>query len=214
MYSVASLPFLAKKSHYFRVKDSIVQVGDPVLRAKAKPVSKTDIGSPALSKLLKKMSATLAKEGFGVAIAAPQIGESLRIFVVSGKVFEESDESPEANADTSHSDVEGEQKGSRSTPPDMVFINPEITKLSRKKREMSEGCLSVRGKYGTVMRHEKASVRAWDESGKVFAYNGSGLLAQIFQHEVDHLDGTLYIDKAVKLEEDTKRAELRDKHHA
>jgi len=196
------------------LKDPITQVGDPVLRTVAKPVPKADIGTPTLTKILKKMSAALAKEGFGVAIAAPQIGESLRIFVVSGKVFEESDESPEANADTSHSDVEGEQKGSRSTPPDMVFINPEITKLSRKKREMSEGCLSVRGKYGTVMRHEKASVRAWDESGKVFAYNGSGLLAQIFQHEVDHLDGTLYIDKAVKLEEDTKRAELRDKHHA
>jgi len=161
-------------------------------------VSKSDIGSPALSKLLKKMSAALAKEGFGVAIAAPQVGESLRIFVVSGKVFTE--------------DEEGETE--TSVPDDIVFINPEITKLSRKKREMSEGCLSVRGKYGTVMRSEKASVRAWDESGKPFTYNGSGLLAQIFQHEVDHLDGTLYIDKAVKLEDDTKRSELRDKHHA
>lgn len=194
------------------MKDSITQDGDPVLRAKAKPVAKADLGSPALGKILKKMSNALAKEGFGVAIAAPQIGESLRIFVVSGKVFEDTDEeSSDVNADTSQSGVEGEQTGSH---PDLVFINPEIVKLSRKKREMSEGCLSVRGKYGTVMRHEKASVRAWDESGKPFTYNGSGLLAQIFQHEVDHLDGTLYIDKAVKLEDDTKRSELRDKHHA
>ncbi len=196
------------------MKDAIVQVGDPVLRAKAKPVAKADLGSPALSKLLKTMSTTLAKEGFGVAIAAPQVGESLRIFVVSGKVFEEpeSDET-EARGEARPSGHEALESPSHPSP-DLVFINPEITKLSRKKREMSEGCLSVRGKYGTVMRSEKCSVRAWDESGNVFTYNASGLLAQIFQHECDHLDGTLYIDKAVKLEDDTKRTELRDKHHA
>lgn len=184
-----------------------------MLRAAAKSVPKSDIGSPALSKILKKMSSALAKEGFGVAIAAPQIGESLRIFVVSGKVFEDPDEeSLDVNADTPQSGVEGERE--RTPHPDLVFINPEIVKLSRKKREMSEGCLSVRGKYGTVMRSEKCSVRAHDEAGNVFTYNGSGLLAQIFQHECDHLDGTLYIDKAVKLEDDSKRSELRDKHHA
>lgn len=188
-----------------------------MLRAVALPVDKKDIGSPALSKLLKKMSAVLAKEEYGVALAAPQVGEPLRIFVVAGRVFEEDEESSDVNANTLRSNVEGEQKGSHPTPhhhPDMVFINPEITKLSRKKREMSEGCLSVRGKYGTVMRHEKASVRAWDQDGKSFTYNGSGLLSHIFQHEVDHLDGTLYIDKAVKLEDDSKRAELREKHPA
>lgn len=200
------------------MKDSVVQVGDPVLRATAKPVAKADIGSPALSKILKKMSATLAKEGFGVAIAAPQIGESLRIFVVSGKVFDE-DEGEEsettARGEARPSGHERPESSSRSPRhPDMVFINPEITKLSRKKREMSEGCLSVRGKYGTVVRSEKASVKALDENGKVFTYNGSGLVAQIFQHEVDHLDGTLYIDKAATLEDDTKRTEIREKHPA
>lgn len=185
------------------MKDPIVQVGDPVLRATAKPVGKADIGSLSLRKILKKMSDALAKEGFGVAIAAPQIGESLRIFVVAGKVFDEREDDSEVSAATSQSDVEGEQKGHLpARHPDMVFINPEITKLSRKKREMSEGCLSVRGKYGTVVRSEKASVRAWGIDSKPFTYNGSGLLAQIFQHEVDHLDGTLYIDKAATLEDD------------
>ena len=96
----------------------------------------------------------------------------------------------------------------------MVFINPEITKLSKAKREMSEGCLSVRGKYGTVMRHEKATVRAWGEDGKPFTYNGTGLIAHIFQHEVDHLDGILYTDKAVKLEDESEREALRTKHPA
>lgn len=175
------------------MKDSIVQVGDPVLRAKASPVAKADLGSPALSKILKKMSTALAKEGFGVAIAAPQIGESLRIFVIAGKAFKDSDDEE------------------APVPPDMVFINPEITKLSRAKKEMSEGCLSVRHKYGSVVRHEKASVRAWDENGKVFTYNGSGLIGHIFQHEVDHLNGILYIDKAVHVHDDQEWKELKEK---
>lgn len=99
----------------------------------------------------------------------------------------------------------------------MVFINPEITRLSKKKKEMSEGCLSVRGSYGTVMRHERATVKALDEHGKPFTYHASGLIAHIFQHEVDHLDGILYIDKAVKLEEDedipSAREKLKTKHN-
>ena len=86
----------------------------------------------------------------------------------------------------------------------MVFINPEITRLSRKKKEMSEGCLSVRDIYGTVLRHEKASVHAFDISGKPFDYHASGLIAHIFQHECDHLDGILYTDKATRLRKDTK----------
>lgn len=181
------------------MKDPVVQVGAKVLHERAKPVAKKEFGSSALHKIIKRMNDTLKKEQFGVAIAAPQIGESLRIFVVAGKAFEKNSEELEEGAP--------EQQ-------DMVFINPEITKLSKKKREMSEGCLSVRGKYGTVMRHERCSVKAHDEKGKVFTYNGTGLIAHIFQHECDHLDGILYIDKAVKLEDEAEREALRKKHPA
>lgn len=166
------------------MKDPVVQVGDPVLKARAKPVGKKDLGSRKLVSVIKRMKDALAREDFGVAIAAPQIGESLRIFVVAGKVFKKGEDEKE------------------QTPPDKVFINPELVKLSRKKAEMTEGCLSVRNKFGTVLRHEKATLRAWDEAGKPFVYNGSGLIGHIFQHEVDHLDGILYIDKAVKVETD------------
>ncbi len=76
---------------------------------------------------------------------------------------------------------------------------------------MSEGCLSVRGTYGTVLRHEKATVVAYDQRGKQFTYHGSGLIAHIFQHEIDHLNGILYIDKAIKLEEDEDIASARQK---
>lgn len=189
------------------MKTDVVQEGAAVLRAKAVPVPTKDIGSKALTALINRMKDTLKKESFGVAIAAPQVGESLRIFVIAGKAFE-TDEEKKAFDDTEQ-DTPAKHK-------DMVFINPVLTRLSKKKKEMSEGCLSVRGMYGTVMRHEKATVEALDEHGKAFVYHGAGLIAHIFQHEVDHLEGILYIDKAVKLEEDDDldgaRKKLKDKH--
>lgn len=173
------------------MKDVVVQEGDKVLRQKAKPVLKKDIGSRTVHNILTRMKKVLAKEEFGVAIAAPQIGESLRIFVIAGKVFKEAE--------------------SKETPPDKVFINPELIRLSRKKKEMSEGCLSVRHKYGTVLRHEKASIKALDEHGKNFTHHASDLVAHIFQHECDHLEGILYVDKAVTLEEDKDWEKLKEK---
>jgi peptide deformylase len=168
---------------------AIVQEGDPVLRQKAKPVAQKDIGSRKLNALIKKMKDALAGEKYGVAIAAPQVGKPLRVFVVAGRAFKE--------------EVEEAAEGAEEVVPmDRVFINPKIVRLSKKKQEMREGCLSVRGKYGAVLRHEKASVEAQDEAGKPFTYHGSGLVGHIFQHECDHLEGILYTDKATQIEED------------
>jgi peptide deformylase len=86
--------------------------------------------------------------------------------------------------------------------PDKVFINPEIIKASKVKKSMrGEGCLSVRFTYGTTKRFDKATVKALDEQGKEFIMDGSGLLAQIFQHEIDHLNGILFIDHAHDIRE-------------
>ncbi|HEV8666801.1 MAG TPA: peptide deformylase [Candidatus Paceibacterota bacterium] len=167
------------------MKDPVVQIGSPILRQKAKPVAKKDFGSKPLKVLITKMKKVLDKEKYGVAIAAPQVGVSIRLFVVAGRAFDE-----DSDSDTV------------SKTPDKAFINPEIIRVSRKKKEMSEGCLSVRGKYGAVLRHEKATVKAFDEDGKQFIYHGSGLIAHIFQHEIDHLEGVLYIDKAVRVTDD------------
>jgi peptide deformylase len=169
------------------MEDHIVQVGAEVLRQKAKPVAKKDIGSRHISAVIKRMIHLLEQEEFGVANAAPQVGESLRIFVIAGRAFVPAPR-------------EGEEE--REIPPAKVFINPKLTRLSRAKEEMSEGCLSVRNKYGSVIRHQKATVEALNEKGQPFIYHGSGLIGHIFQHECDHLDGILYIDKAVSLEED------------
>ncbi len=154
----------------------IVQQNDPVLRQKAKTVPLSDIGSVKIEKVIKEMSESLASCEDGVAIAAPQIGVGLRIFVVSKKIFKDGEE-------------------------DAVFINPEIIKLSKKKSELDEGCLSVRWIYGKTKRADKASVKALDQQGNPFTWNGSGLIAQIFQHEIDHLDGILFVDHATDLHE-------------
>lgn len=168
------------------VKDPIMQEGDPVLRKVAKAVAKKDIGSPALNKLIQKMHKALAPEKYGVAIAAPQVGESLRLFVVAGRVYKE--------------EAEGEEE-TGEVYPNRVYINPEITRASRAKRDEQEGCLSVRSIYGTVKRHERVTLKYTDQDGAPRTQNATGLLGHIFQHEVDHLNGILFIDKARDLHE-------------
>jgi peptide deformylase len=148
----------------------------------AEEVPEELIGSPRIKKVLKDMRAALLSyksEGFvGVAIAAPQIGVSLRIFLVE-------DMSPD--------------RDKSAALPTLVAINPKIIKLSKKKKILGEGCLSVRDRYGKVERAERATLRALDENGTEYERGASGLLAQIFQHEVDHLDGILFVDHAKEL---------------
>lgn len=179
----------------------IVQKEDRVLREKAEPVNLKDFASPRLKKILEDMVEALEKEPDGVAIAAPQIGIPLRIFIVSHKAFEYADEEENNHHNKPASLQSGDNQKTKRT--NMVFINPVITKLSRKKVWMPEGCLSVRWLYGEVYRAEKATVRAYDETGAAFTWGGSGLLAQIFQHETDHLNGTLFIDTARNVEKIT-----------
>lgn len=156
----------------------IVQKGDPVLHKKATDVPLSDITSKKIQKVIADMKAALKKEPDGAAIAAPQIGVPLRIFVVSGRILKEVTDTTD------------------EVPPDVTFINPTITKVSKTKRVLDEGCLSVRGYYGMIERSTKATVKAYDEWGKSFMRGGSGLLAQVFQHECDHLDGVLFVEKA------------------
>ena len=167
------------------VKNKIAKIvqaksGNPMLRDFAEQVPLEEIKSEKIKKIIEDMKNALAREEEGVAIAAPQIGIPLRIFVVSKKIFQLLDAA----------------KSDKDKFDDMVFINPEITKLSKEKEVMEEGCLSVRDYYGKIKRAAKATVRAYDENGNAFERGGSRLLAQIFQHEIDHLNGILFTDSA------------------
>lgn len=161
----------------------ILQDGALELRAVAKPVPKDMFGTPALHKILRDMEQALDKEEDGVALAAPQIGVPYRIFI--------------ARLDrTLPSPAEGENKH----PVELqAYINPEIIKTSRRKHTVDEGCLSCRGLYGKTHRHERVSIRAQQEDGTKFTRGGGDVLAQIFEHEIDHLNGILFIDHAEHL---------------
>lgn len=165
----------------------------PTLRMHADAVKKEDISSPAIQNLIKKMAEVLAASENGVGLAAPQIGESLRIFIALTK--------------KSIANKEEEAKTKTKLPKKNplkevdIYINPEIKKQSKNKIILDEGCLSVPGVYGEIKRFEKVTVRALNENGKEFERGASSLLAQIIQHEVDHLNGILFIDSAKNLQE-------------
>ena len=161
------------------IKPILQKDSAPVLRQIAQPVDSSEFNSNDLKKTLQNMSDTLDATPDGVAIAAPQIGISQRIFVVSHKIFDWGEEEPY----------------------NIEFINPVITKKSKRVKTMDEGCLSVRNYFGQTKRAEKVTVEAYNYFGQKFNYNGSGLLAQIFQHETDHLDGILFSDHAKNVHE-------------
>lgn len=171
----------------------IVQKENKVLRQVAKEIPIKDIASKKIQKVLKEMSESLASQDDGVALAAPQIGYSLQIFIIAGKVFDK---------DFINDQMTEEERKNKIWPKDKVFINPKITKLSKEKMLVPEGCLSVRWLYGNTNRHKKATVEAYDENGKFFIMGASGLISQIFQHETDHLKGVLFSDHAKELKEE------------
>ena len=103
------------------------------------------------------------------------------------------------SVETGEDAIKEEEEEEEEALPDLVYINPELLKLSRQKTKKHEGCLSIRKKWGEVMRAEKATIRAYDENGVRFTRGASGFLAHIFQHEMDHLDGILYSDKATAI---------------
>lgn len=158
----------------------IIQKENKILRQKAKAVPLADITRSKIQKELADMREALSSQYDGVALAAPQIAISRRMFVVSPHVF---------------------TLMKMESPQETTFINPEIVFMSKDRKGMEEGCLSVRPLYGKVKRASRVTVEAYNEHGEKFKMEGTGLLAQIFQHEIDHLDGILFIDKAKNVRE-------------
>lgn len=153
----------------------IVYVGEPVLRQKARRVRDFD---GKLHALLDDMRETMLAAP-GVGLAAPQIGVSQRVIVVRLPDDEESVEEY------------GEQAGVW-----YEVVNPEIIRSSREKVDGIEACLSIPGYFGRVERHVEVVVRGQDRNGKEIRIRARDWLARVFQHEIDHLDGILYTDRA------------------
>lgn len=176
------------------------------LRQIARELPVAEITGKQTQNLIKEMQTLLAREKYGVALAAPQVGEPLRLFIISGRALArgkrnapdaiEAEVTPRVSRGVSSAVQESEND---PAPPDQVYINPKLIKVSRKKSPKHEGCLSIRGKWGQVPRAEKITIRFYDEHGKQSTRGASGFLAHIFQHELDHLEGILYTDKATEM---------------
>ncbi len=151
---------------------SILQLGNEILRAKAKPVSK---GMRGLRQLTDKMFATM-EGASGVGLAAPQIGVSLRVIVVDADEVR------------------------------MALLNPEIVKTSEETILDEEGCLSYATYYGPVERFQSVVVKGRSLEWKKVRIRATDLLARVFQHEIDHLNGTLFLDRLTDPEQ-LRRAE-------
>jgi len=163
----------------------ILQKENKVLREPAREVH--NIKSAKVQLLIREMADAMFKEPDGVGIAAPQIGESLKLFLVA------KDALALHAADGAHKTQKERKKEY------LVFINPVLKNSSRKKINDIEGCLSARWIYGEVARHEKVTVEYFDEHGECHHRGASGLMARIIQHEIDHLNGVLFIDRAKNL---------------
>jgi peptide deformylase len=148
----------------------ILTDGHPALRRVAKRVNPKEIREPLFQQLIDDMFETMYAAP-GVGLAAPQINVSKRIFVM---------------------DVHDDEH------EPMVIINPKIEELGEES-ELREGCLSVPGLVGEIIRFKRAGVSGLDRHGQKIRVEGEGLLAQCLQHEIDHLNGALYIDRAKNL---------------
>lgn len=148
----------------------IITIPNEVLRRKARPVQ--DFG-PELQQLIDDMVETM-RGAPGVGLAAPQVGIPLRVIVVE------------------YGDDEDEE-----IPPKLYMVlNPEIQRASTEKISGTEGCLSIPGLVGDVERHEAVTVKGLSRRGQPFKIKANGWLARIFQHEIDHVNGVLFTDRA------------------
>jgi len=162
----------------------VARMGHPVLRARAKSVDPAEIASPRIQTLIDSMFETM-QEYQGVGLAAPQVHESVRLFVAGfpprrGEAAKEADDEERV--------------------PLMVLINPEIKVVGNATADDWEGCLSIPDVRGRVTRPVEIDVRAYDRRGRRIDIHAKGFTARVIQHETDHLNGVLFLDRMKSLE--------------
>jgi len=152
----------------------VAKLGNPVLRQMAKPVPVGAIKDHEIQRLIKSMVATMREYG-GVGLAAPQVHESVQIFVIEG--------------------LEGTGPGRQKPTQLQVLINPVLTVASDELEEDWEGCLSIPDLRGQVPRHREIQVRALGADGHQVDFRATGFHARVIQHEHDHLIGKVFLDR-------------------
>ncbi len=159
----------------------LTQFGNPILRQKAQPLTAKEIGSKKTQQLIADMRQTLKSMKIGVGLAAPQVGEGIALAIVQMRP-------------TPHRP--------KVTPFDLILINPEITETFGRRSQLWEGCISSgldkNGLFAKVPRYKKIRLRYYDEIGKQHHKNFEGLPAHVIQHEVDHLNGVLFVDRVTE----------------
>ncbi len=145
-----------------------------VLRQISQHIPLPTITTPVIQTFITELIGTLDSQGDGVGISAVQVGNPIRLFILSHKAYE----ADKKTAPSNH----------------RIFINPRITKVSKDGQLFEEGCLSIRGVYGDVQRPFSITIEAYNEHGELFIEQANGFVAQVIQHEMDHLDGILFID--------------------
>jgi peptide deformylase len=151
----------------------VARIGHPVVRAAAKPVPKEAFRDRLFQKLIDDMQQTMY-EYEGVGLAGPQVHESWRLAVI---------------------EVPASDERARAEVPFMVLVNPVVTPLGDERESAWEGCLSVPDLRGVVPRWKRLKLDALDREGKPYSLEASDFFARVIQHECDHLDGNVYLDR-------------------
>ena len=165
---------------------SIIIHPNPILRKKSEKINEKEISSDEFQELCLNMAKTM-QEKKGAGLAAPQVGKNIRLIVINVK---------EAEQRIGEKILDNLKNGI------ICMINPRITKKSWAKEWNEEGCLSVPGVYGEVKRAKKINCTFLDKKGKKIKIQAKSLMACVVQHEIDHLDGILFIDKARNIKRD------------
>ncbi len=160
----------------------VSRMGHPVLRKKVRPVPPAEITAAPIQRLLDDMAQTMIEYN-GVGLAGPQVHEELRLFVA--QVIRDDDD---------------EEEGTARRPEILALINPEIKPAGRQVEEDWEGYLSIPDLRGLVPRYRDISVKAYDRTGRQIEMQASGFMARVIQHETDHLDGVLFLDRMKSLD--------------
>ena len=169
----------------------VARIAHPVLRSPAKPVPKEAFRDRVFQKLVDDMRETMY-EYDGVGLAAPQVHEALRLAVI---------------------EVPGSDERARAEVPFMVLVNPVVTALDDERENGWEGCLSVPDIRGVVPRWKRVKLEAQDRDGKPYSLEAQDFFARVVQHECDHLDGNVYLDRMQGMRSLTFIKEFEDHVH-